>query len=131
MAKLDVFDKVGLGEFIINAALEKEDFKDRLLNHTKDSLKLYLTIPPDRVEKDGTVKEHQIVVHLDSQDVTHMVLPWKDNVEKAVKDIHLQKGQIYPNEYRPNMPGYIDDNEDPEKALFFRFGEYMFGRCKT
>jgi hypothetical protein len=130
MAKLNVFDKVGLGEFIIKAAQFVGDNRERLKNDTNATLKKYLVIPDDRTDDNGNVIKHKITIHEDSEDETHMVLPWKVNVDKAMEDIGQQKGQIYPNEYRPNMPGFIDDNEDPKKALFFRFGEYMFGRCK-
>lgn len=130
MAKLDVFDKVGLGEFIIKAAQFVDDYRERLLSNPNEALKVYLKIPPNRTNEKGDVIEHKIIVHQDSEDVTHMVLPWKVNVDKAMENIDQQRGEIYPNEYRPNMPAYIDDTEEPKKALFFRFGEYMFGRCK-
>lgn len=130
MAKLNVFDKVGLGEFIIRAAQFVEDNRERLLSNPNEALKKYLVIPNDRTDDKGNVIKHEITVHQDSEDVTHMVLPWRVNVDKAMENIEQQGGTIYPNEYRPNMPGYIDDAEDPKKALFFRFGEYMFGRCK-
>jgi hypothetical protein len=130
MAKLNVFDKVGLGEFIIKEARYIEDNRERLLKDPNEALRKYLEIPADRTDDKGAVIKHKIIVHEDSQDVTHMVLPWKVNVDRAMEDIDQQKGKIYPNEYRPNTPGYIDDVEDPQKALYFRFGEYMFGRCR-
>jgi hypothetical protein len=128
MAKLTVIDKIALGEFIIQAAQNEGEARDRLLKDPTNTLRKYLEIPADR-EENGKIIKHEIVVHEDSQDVTHIVLPWKYNVDRAMDNIDKQT-EIYPNEYRPGHPTYINDTKEPRKALFFRFGEYMFGRCK-
>jgi hypothetical protein len=128
MAKLTVIDKIALGEFIIQAAQNEGEARDRLLKDPTNTLRKYLEIPADR-EENGKIVKHEIVVHEDSQDVTHIVLPWKYNVDRAMDNIDKQT-EIYPNEYRPGHPTYINDTKEPRKALFFRFGEYMFGRCK-
>ena len=128
MAKLTVIDKIALGEFIIQAAQNEGEARERLLKDPTNTLRKYLEIPADR-EENGKIIKHEIVVHEDSQDVTHIVLPWKYNVDRAMDNIDKQT-EIYPNEYRPGHPTYINDTKEPRKALFFRFGEYMFGRCK-
>ena len=128
MAKLTVIDKIALGEFIIQAAQNEGEARDRLLKDPTNTLRKYLEIPADR-EENGKIIKHEIVVHEDSQDVTHIVLPWKYNVDRAMDNIDKQT-EIYPNEYRPGHPTYINDTKEPRKALFFRFGEYMFGGCK-
>ena len=128
MAKLTVIDKIALGEFIIQAAQNEGEARERLLKDPTNTLRKYLEIPADR-EENGKIIKHEIVVHEDSQDVTHIVLPWKFNVDRAMDNIDKQT-EIYPNEYRPGHPTYINDTKEPRKALFFRFGEYMFGRCK-
>jgi hypothetical protein len=128
MAKLTVIDKIALGEFIIQAAQNEGEARDRLLKDPTNTLRKYLEIPADR-EENGKIIKHEIVVHEDSQDVTHIVLPWKYNVDRAMDNIDKQT-EIYPNEYRPGHPTNITDTTEPRKALFFRFGEYMFGRCK-
>ena len=128
MARLTVIDKIALGEFIIQAAQNEGEARDRLLKDPTNTLRKYLEIPADR-EENGKIIKHEIVVHEDSQDVTHIVLPWKYNVDRAMDNIDKQT-EIYPNEYRPGHPTYINDTKEPRKALFFRFGEYMFGRCK-
>ena len=128
MAKLTVIDKIALGEFIIQAAQNEGEARDRLLKDPTNTLRKYLEIPADR-EENGKIIKHEIVVHEDSQDVTHIVLPWKYTVDRAMDNIDKQT-EIYPNEYRPGHPTYINDTKEPRKALFFRFGEYMFGRCK-
>ncbi len=128
MAKLRVLDKVGLGEFIITAARDTGEFRRQLVDEPIKHLGKFVEIP-QRVDKDGKPVEHKIVVLEDTQDVTHMVLPWKNDVDRAMEDIENQPA-IYPNEYRAGSPDFIDDTAFPKKALFFRFGEYMFGRCK-
>lgn len=132
MARLRVFDKVGLGEFIIKAARFEGDSRDKLMNEDErlNTLRVYLEIPADRKDEKGNNIKHKIVVLEDTRDVTYMVLPWKDNVDFAMQDIDHQR-DIYPKEYLPGSPDYIDDAVQPRKALYFRFGEYMFGRCKT
>lgn len=129
MAKLRVLDKVGLGEFIIKAAQNVDDNRDRLLRDPIEALRRFVEIPADRTDDQGNLIKHRIVVHEDTRDVTNIMLPWKDDVDRAMQDIE-QQTQIYPLEYRPGTPDYIDDRRDPKRALFFRFGEYMFGRCK-
>jgi hypothetical protein len=129
MAKLIVKDKVGLGEFLIKAAQDTGQIRQRLVDDPIGCLAKYLDIPPDRVDEQGNTVKHTISVHQDSRDETHMVLPWKDDVDRAMDRIDHQSN-IYPSEYRPGSPDYIDDSKYPRRALFFRFGEYMFGRCK-
>src|SRR6185295_16492089 len=103
MARLRVFDKVGLGEFIIKAAQFEGDSRDKLMNQTIDTLKVYLEIPADRKDEKGNLIKHKIVVLEDTGDVTYMVLPWKDNVDFAMKEIDTQR-DIYPKEYLPGSP---------------------------
>jgi hypothetical protein len=130
MAKLRVLDKVALGELIIKAAQNVGDSRERLLKDPVEALRKFIAIPADR-EEEGKVIKHTILVHEDSRDVTHVVLPWKDDVDRATDNIDLQP-MIYPNEYRPGSPEFIDDTkkENKRKAIFFRFGDYMFGRCR-
>ena len=89
----------------------------------------FVVIPPDRKDDKGNTIKHSIAVIEDTQDITYIVLPWKVDVDRAMDRIEEQNG-IYPLEYRPGTPEYIDDSLFPKKALFFRFGEYMFGRCR-
>ena len=121
MAKLTVKDKVALGKYLIETAQTEPDDKARVQLRTEPiaTLEKYLVIP----------EKHTIIIHEDSGDVTHMVLPWKDDVDDAMDQIDTQTS-IYPDEYRSNSADYIDDSKSPRIALQFRFGEYMFGRCK-
>ncbi len=129
MAKLRVKDKVALGELIIKAAQDVGDARRQLIEDPIGALSKFVDIPADRVDEQGNTIKHEIVVHEDTRDITHMVLPWKNDVDRAMDRIDEQSS-VYPLEYRPGTPDYIDDGRFPRKALFFRFGEYMFGRCK-
>ncbi|WP_119304769.1 hypothetical protein [Dongia deserti] len=128
MAKLRVKDKVELGELIIKAAQDIGGARRQLVEDPIGTLSKFVDIPADR-EENGKIVKHTIIVHEDTRDVTHMVLPWKDDVDRAMDRIDEQTS-VYPLEYRPGTPDYIDDSRFPRKAMFFRFGEYMFGRCK-
>ncbi|MEZ5831134.1 MAG: hypothetical protein R3D05_08130 [Dongiaceae bacterium] len=128
MAKLRVFDKVGLGEFIINAAKD-EAARAKFLEDPTKALSKFIEIPPDRKNEQGELVKHEVSVIEDTKDITYIVLPWKDDVLRALDHIEDQPN-VYPLEYRPGTPEYIDDTRFPLKALFFRFGEYMFGRCR-
>jgi hypothetical protein len=129
MARLQVNDKVELGAYIIKAAT-KPATRAELLASPTEVLAKYVTYPED-VDEQGKPIKHRIEVHEDTKYVTHIVLPTKDDVEIAVSQIQEQEGQgMYPAEYRPDSPDYIDDKKFPELALNFRFGEYTFGRCK-
>ena len=128
MAKLQVLDKVALGEFIIKVARDEGELRRQVIKNPIEFLSKFVEIPHDRQENGKTIK-HEIVILEDTQDKTYVVLPWKHNVDRAMENIEKQT-EIYPNEYRPGHPTYINDTKEPKKALFFRFGEYMFSRCK-
>lgn len=129
MAKLRVKDKVGLGELIIKAAQNVGDARRKLVEDTIATLSKFVDVPADKIDSEGKTIKHEIIVHEDTEHVTHMVLPWKNDVDRAMDRIDEQTS-VYPLEYRPGTPDYIDDGRFPRKALFFRFGEYMFGRCR-
>jgi hypothetical protein len=120
MARLTVKDKVSLGEFIIRASQDVALRAD-LLDDEKATqlLEKYVVLPDE---------QHTIKVHADTKDVTHIVLPTQDDVKGALDKLDDQG--MYPDQYRPDSPDYIDDKKEPLLALQFRFGEYTFGRCK-
>jgi hypothetical protein len=128
MARLQGIDKVALGEYIIKAATKPETRAELLANPTQVLAK-FVTYPQEVDEQDNPI-EHRIKVHEDTKHVTHIVLPTKEDVEIAIDRIDEQEGGMYPAEYRPGTPEYIDDTKFPRLALHFRFGEYTFGRCK-
>jgi hypothetical protein len=128
MARLPVNDKVALGEFIIKAATKPETRAELLANPTK-VLEKFVTYP-QAVDAQGNPIQHRIEVHEDTKHVTHIVLPTQEDVEIAIDRIDEQVAGMYPAEYRPGSPVYIDDTKFPRLALQFRFGEYTFGRCK-
>jgi hypothetical protein len=124
MARLPVNDKVALGAFIIKACKDDDALREALLLNEETATELlaqYVTLPD---------LKHRIKVHADTEHVTHIVLPTKKDVEIATDRIDEQEGGMYPDQYRPSSPDYIDDTKEPLKALQFRFGEYTFGRCK-
>ena len=120
MARLTVKDKVSLGAFIIKAAQDK-DLREALLDDKQATqlLAKYVELPDEN---------HTIKVYPDTAGVTVIVLPTAEDVKGALDKLdHLG---MYPDQYRPDSPDYIDDKEEPLLALQFRFGEYTFGRCK-
>jgi hypothetical protein len=132
MARLPVNDKVALGAFIIRAATD-DALREELLDNTNDKatelLAKYVTYPSD-VDAKGVPIQHRIVVHADTEYETHIVLPTKADVLAATNRIQEQVGGMYPTQYIPGSPDYIDEAKFPLVALQFRFGEYTFGRCK-
>ena len=130
MARLPVPDKVALGEYIIKAATEPETRAELLANPTK-VLEKFVTYPQD-VDAQGNPIQHRIEVHEDTKHVTHIVLPTQEEVQIAVNRTKEQvaMGDMFPAEFRPDSPVYIDDRKFPLRALQFRFGEYTFARCK-
>ncbi len=127
MARLQVTDKVGLGEYIIRAATKPEVRAELLADPTK-ALAKFVKLP-EKNDPEGKPIAHRIAVKEDTEHVTYIVLPTKEDVEKAIDRIDEQQS-MYPPEYRPGSPEYIDDAQFPRLALQFRFGEYTFGRCK-
>jgi len=128
MARLPVNDKVALGAYIIKAAIDDATRKE-LVEKATEVLAKYVTYPQD-VDAEGKPIQHRIEVHQDTKHVTHIVLPTKEDVEIALDRIDEQQGGMYPTQYIPGSPDYIDETKFPRLALQFRFGEYTFGRCK-
>jgi len=127
MARLPVTDKIGLGEYIIRAATKPETRAELLADATTVLAKFVKY--PEKFDASGKPIQHRFQVHEDTEHVTHIVLPTKDDVERAIDRIDEQTS-MYPAEYRPGTAEYIDDKKFPKLALQFRFGEYTFGRCK-
>lgn len=118
--KLKVSDKVGLGKRIYEAATDP-NVQAELLKDPVAFFSKYVEIP---------THPHKFDIHVDSKEVTHIVLPWSEDVLRAFDKID-SVASVYPSEYRLGSADFIDDSKFPRRALHFRFGEYMFGRCKT
>ena len=83
MAKLQVLDKIALGEFIIKVARDEGELRRQVIKNPIEFLSKFVEIPHDRQENGKTIK-HEIVILEDTQDKTYVVLPWKHNVDRAM-----------------------------------------------
>jgi len=86
------------------------------------------------VLKEDLPKGHKIVVHLDEENVTHVIIPQKkdiDDIEALIKKTIDEKNRVYPLEYKMNPLQRIAENTNPDKAFSFLLGEYTLRRCKN
>ena len=86
------------------------------------------------VLKEDMPPGHKIVVHLDEENVTHVIIPQKkdiEDIEAAIKQAITTKNRVYPLEYQLNPLLRISETADPPRALSFLLGEYTLRRCKN
>lgn len=65
----------------------------------------------------------RIVVHENTANYMHMVIPWVNDIDKA-----LTLPYNYPDEYFPGRPKHVPES-DKVKAIKFRIGDYTLNSC--
>jgi hypothetical protein len=75
-------------------------------------------------------KGHKIKVHLDEENITHVIIPLQSEVEDAEKIFKSGAERVYPAEYKPDPLEEISESADPLRAFTFLLGEYTMRRCK-
>jgi hypothetical protein len=91
------------------------------INFATTEFSTVVTLPPG----------HKIMVHLDEENVTHIVIPLKKDIEGAEVTVETHKDRVYPHEYNPNPLSTIPEDTAPLQALSFIVGEYTMRRCKN
>ena len=123
MAKLRVKDKVELGNIILRAARDPR-FRQDLLDNPVLVLSEVVEIPPG----------HNIVMHEDTGEDTHIMIPWADDIEHTLATIR-EFGYAYPPQYVPGSANYIPPDLEPQPpedirdSYKFRVGDYALSRC--
>ena len=78
---------------------------------------------------------HKIIVHLDEENVTHVIIPQKKDIEAieaSFKQPITGQNRVYPSEYKMDPLSKINETlDDPNKAFSFLLGEYTLRRCKN
>lgn len=76
---------------------------------------------------------HKIVVHLDEENVTHVIIPLKKEIEAAEASFTFDRPErrVYPIEYKMSPLEHILEREEPLRAFSFILGEYTMRRCKN
>jgi hypothetical protein len=76
---------------------------------------------------------HKIIMHLDEENVTHVIIPQKKDIEAAEASFTFKgpRDRPYPPEYVMNPLGTIIERDDPMRAFAFLVGEYTLRRCKN
>jgi hypothetical protein len=73
--------------------------------------------------------DEKIVVHLDEEKTTHVIIPLKEEMAEAEAQV-LSKNRGYPDSYVPSPLTEFNAEANPDKAFSFRVGEYVMRRCK-
>jgi hypothetical protein len=76
---------------------------------------------------------HKVVVHLDEENVTHVIIPLKKEIEAAEASFTFDtpEHRVYPKEYKMSPLSAISETEQPMRAFSFILGEYTMRRCKN
>jgi len=77
------------------------------------------------IDRNGQV----IVVHVNTDEVTHLTIPSGSIVKEMLDQIDGGSGYGYPSGYDKEGNSYIDPNSDPIEAYRFRVGDYSFAQC--
>lgn len=67
----------------------------------------------------------EIVVHVNTAQVMHMVIPWAPDVDEAKNNTEYK----YPDPYDPGHPDHIPPQTEREEAVLFRVGDYTLQTC--
>src|SRR5262245_21921055 len=71
------------------------------------------------VLEDDMPPGHKIIVHLDEENVTHVIIPQKkdiDDVEALIKKPINSRNRVYPPEYLMDPLSKINETNDPNRA---------------
>jgi hypothetical protein len=74
---------------------------------------------------------HKIKVHIDEQNITHIVIPLKKEIQEAEGIVEAHTDRVYPHEYVADPLSTISETSEPLRALSFILGEYSMRRCKN
>lgn len=114
-------DNVTIGNFV--RALVKDEARCKAMAESRtvatQEFSTVLDIPPG----------HQIEVHLDEVNVTHVIIPLKSELAEAEQEMEdTERG--YPGSYVRDPLTVFTASANPDKAFSFRLGEYVMRRCK-
>jgi hypothetical protein len=118
---LDTFEQIG--DFMRKLCRDRDTCK-RMAEDVDFATKQFSTVvslPPG----------HKIKVHLDEENVTHVVIARKEDIEGAEVTVKTHKDRVYPLEYVANPLSTINETDEPLRALSFIVGEYTMRRCKN
>ena len=75
----------------------------------------------------------KIIMHLDEENVTHVIIPQKKDIEAAEASFTFKNpgDRPYPPEYHDNPLSTITERDEPMRAFAFLLGEYTLRRCKN
>lgn len=122
MANLSPFEFETIGDFMRKLCKDRAKC-ERMAKDMEFATKEFsavITIP----------KGHKIKVHLDEENVTHVILPLKRDIEAAEKAFESKAERVYPDEYKRDPLDPISETNEPLKAFSFLLGEYAMRRCK-
>jgi len=125
MANLAPFKFEKIGEFMRKLCRDRKRCEKMAkdVDFATSEFSAVLTLPPG----------HKIVVHLDEENVTHVIIPLKKEIEAAEASFTFKglDDRVYPREYKANPLAAIVERDEPLRAFAFLLGEYTMRRCKN
>lgn len=80
--------------------------------------------------EEGKFDNAAIVPHVNSDNVMNISIPYKGYMPLNVPPPPVYIYDKHPDGYNKDEPGtYIDPGVDPDRAYFFRVGDYVFAQC--
>ena len=128
MANLGMTKYFEVGEFMLNLCKNRQQCSELAKNPelATQAFKVILgdDMPPG----------HKIIVHLDEENVTHVIIPQKKDIEAAEASFKLPitpRNRVYPFDYNMDPLATFSETTAPDKAFTFLLGEYTLRRCKN
>ncbi len=127
MANLGMTKYEDVGKFMLKLCKDRQRCKELVNNPELATKELKNILEHDM--PDG----HKIIMHLDEENVTHVIIPQKKDIEAAEASFTFEgpRDRPYPPEYIVNPLGTIIERDEPMRAFAFLVGEYTLRRCKN
>lgn len=130
MANLGMTKYFEVGEFMLKLCKDRKRCKE-LVENPDLATKAF-----KEVLKNDLPAGHKIIVHLDEENVTHVIIPQKKDIEAAESSFKQRidgNNRVYPREYKmdPLSVTQLQETTKPLEAFKFLLGEYTLRRCKN
>ena len=128
MANLGMTKYEDVGKFMLKLCKDRQRCKELVNNPELATKELKNILEHDM--PDG----HKIIMHLDEENVTHVIIPQKKDIEAAEASFKLAitpRNRVYPHEYKMDPLATFTETTAPNDAFTFLLGEYTLRRCKN
>lgn len=128
MANLGMTKYLEVGKFMRKLCMDRNRCNEMAKNSEQATAEFKVVLGNDMP------RGHKIIVHLDEENVTHVIIPQQkdiEDIEALIKTGINNQKRIWPVEYNLNPLQGIMETTNSIKAFSFLLGEYTLRRCKN